>query len=139
MILQGMEIVRIGMLFPFFSLMYILAPHSSLGQTLRKPFIKFICHSASYFTFLCKYFRTQVISSFRLAPCQLPTELIHSCPIPQRRKRGCTKSSELFLKKVRYKYTPRSCLRKDLRTKFLGKISFHCFSVSYVDPRVPAH
>lgn len=43
------------MLFPIFSFAYILAPHSSFGQTMRKPFIKFICHSASYFTFLCKY------------------------------------------------------------------------------------
>lgn len=43
-----------GMLFPIFSFAYILAPHSSFGQTMRKPFIKFICHSASYFTFLCK-------------------------------------------------------------------------------------
>lgn len=54
LILQVLEIVRIGILFPFFSLMYILAPHSELGQTMRKPFIKFICNSASYFTFLCK-------------------------------------------------------------------------------------
>ncbi|XP_046673620.1 transient receptor potential-gamma protein [Homalodisca vitripennis] len=52
MVLQAVEIVRIGMMFPIFSFMYILAPHSSAGQTLRKPFIKFICHSASYFTFL---------------------------------------------------------------------------------------
>ncbi|XP_046395034.1 transient receptor potential-gamma protein-like [Ischnura elegans] len=52
MALQALEIVRIGMLFPFFSVMYVLAPHSRVGQTMRKPFIKFICHSASYFTFL---------------------------------------------------------------------------------------
>lgn len=44
-----------GMLFPLFSIAYIIAPHSTFGQTMRKPFIKFICHSASYFTFLCKY------------------------------------------------------------------------------------
>jgi transient receptor potential cation channel subfamily C protein 4 len=54
MVLQALEIVRIGILFPFFSIGYILAPHSVIGQTMRKPFIKFICHSASYFTFLCK-------------------------------------------------------------------------------------
>ncbi|XP_044748362.1 transient receptor potential-gamma protein isoform X2 [Coccinella septempunctata] len=52
MVLQAFEIVRIGMLFPFFSIAYILAPHSVVGQTMRKPFIKFICHSASYITFL---------------------------------------------------------------------------------------
>ncbi|XP_045125092.1 transient receptor potential-gamma protein-like isoform X16 [Portunus trituberculatus] len=53
MALQALEIVKIGLLFPFFSIIYILAPHTSLGQTMRKPFIKFICHSASYLTFLC--------------------------------------------------------------------------------------
>ncbi|XP_070521171.1 transient receptor potential-gamma protein isoform X6 [Cardiocondyla obscurior] len=52
MFLQALEIVRIGVLFPFFSVGYIIAPHSMVGQTMRKPFIKFICHSASYFTFL---------------------------------------------------------------------------------------
>ncbi|XP_025986814.1 transient receptor potential-gamma protein isoform X2 [Solenopsis invicta] len=52
MFLQALEIVRIGVLFPFFSVAYIIAPHSIIGQTMRKPFIKFICHSASYFTFL---------------------------------------------------------------------------------------
>ncbi|KAG7198402.1 hypothetical protein KM043_005792 [Ampulex compressa] len=52
MFLQALEIVRIGVLFPFLSVAYIIAPHSVVGQTMRKPFIKFICHSASYFTFL---------------------------------------------------------------------------------------
>ncbi|XP_065723734.2 transient receptor potential-gamma protein isoform X2 [Drosophila suzukii] len=52
MALQAVDIIRIGIMFPIFSLAYILAPYSSIGQTMRKPFIKFICHSASYFTFL---------------------------------------------------------------------------------------
>ncbi|XP_030384079.1 transient receptor potential-gamma protein isoform X1 [Scaptodrosophila lebanonensis] len=52
MALQALDIIRIGILFPIFSIAYILAPYSSIGQTMRKPFIKFICHSASYFTFL---------------------------------------------------------------------------------------
>ncbi|XP_022708485.1 transient receptor potential-gamma protein-like [Varroa jacobsoni] len=51
-VLQMMEILRIGLLFPIYSVAYILAPRSELGRTLRKPFIKFICHSASYITFL---------------------------------------------------------------------------------------
>ncbi|XP_013421841.2 transient receptor potential-gamma protein isoform X1 [Lingula anatina] len=42
----------IGMLFPLWSLIYIMVPKSSLGKLLRKPFVKFICHSSSYFTFL---------------------------------------------------------------------------------------
>ena len=54
MVLQALEIIRIGAMFPIFSAVYVLAPHSAVGQTLRKPFIKFLCHAASYFTFLCK-------------------------------------------------------------------------------------
>lgn len=53
---QGFDIFRIGIFFPIFSLFYIIAPGKGFGQTMRKPFIKFICHSASYFSFLCKYF-----------------------------------------------------------------------------------
>ncbi|XP_054744158.1 transient receptor potential-gamma protein [Anastrepha obliqua] len=52
MALQALDIIRIGIMFPIFSFAYILAPYSSIGHTMRKPFIKFICHSASYFTFL---------------------------------------------------------------------------------------
>ncbi|XP_013140592.1 PREDICTED: transient receptor potential-gamma protein-like, partial [Papilio polytes] len=52
MLLQAAEMTRIGAMFPLYSLAYIAAPHSALGRTLRKPFIKFLCHSASYFMFL---------------------------------------------------------------------------------------
>lgn len=56
MLLQAAEMVRIGVMFPLYSLAYIAAPHSAAGRTLRKPFIKFLCHSASYFMFLCMLF-----------------------------------------------------------------------------------
>ncbi|CAH2979148.1 unnamed protein product [Chilo suppressalis] len=52
MLLQAAEMVRIGAMFPLYSLAYVAAPHSAAGRTLRKPFIKFLCHSASYFMFL---------------------------------------------------------------------------------------
>jgi transient receptor potential cation channel subfamily C len=39
-------------MFPIFSLAYILAPNSSMGKFATKPFVKFICHSASYMFFL---------------------------------------------------------------------------------------
>jgi len=52
MILQGLEVCRIGLLFPLFSLCYIFCPWVSISQVMRKPFIKFICNSSSYFTFL---------------------------------------------------------------------------------------
>ncbi|XP_015237647.1 PREDICTED: short transient receptor potential channel 5 [Cyprinodon variegatus] len=42
----------IGLLFPVFSLIYLLAPKSAVGRFIKKPFIKFICHTASYLTFL---------------------------------------------------------------------------------------
>ncbi|XP_033743329.1 LOW QUALITY PROTEIN: transient receptor potential-gamma protein-like [Pecten maximus] len=42
----------IGIMFPFLSVFYLIAPKSGPGKLLRKPFIKFICHSASYLTFL---------------------------------------------------------------------------------------
>ncbi|CAL8377674.1 unnamed protein product, partial [Gadus morhua 'NCC'] len=44
--------VIIGLLFPVFSMIYLLAPKSALGTFIKKPFIKFICHTASYLTFL---------------------------------------------------------------------------------------
>ncbi|KAI4473784.1 hypothetical protein M0802_015941 [Mischocyttarus mexicanus] len=73
MLLQAMEIVRIGLLFPLFSVAYIIAPHSTIGQTMRKPFIKFICHSASYFTFLCTYITLNIF--FSLPPRSLLKEV----------------------------------------------------------------
>ncbi|XP_056417930.1 short transient receptor potential channel 4 isoform X2 [Hyla sarda] len=44
--------VIIGLLFPVFSACYLIAPKSNLGLFIRKPFIKFICHTASHLTFL---------------------------------------------------------------------------------------
>ena len=55
MILQGLEVCRIGLLFPVFSVCYIICPWVSFSHTMRKPFIKFICNSSSYFTFLCEW------------------------------------------------------------------------------------
>ncbi|XP_040179804.1 short transient receptor potential channel 5 [Rana temporaria] len=44
--------ITIGLLFPVLSLAYLIAPKSRLGLFIKKPFIKFICHTASYLTFL---------------------------------------------------------------------------------------
>merc|ERR1719319_794134 len=52
MVLQGLEVCRIGLLFPLYSCSYVAAPAAPFSQVLRKPFIKFICNSASYFFFL---------------------------------------------------------------------------------------
>jgi len=45
-------VICIGIMFPVYSIAYLLAPNSQLGSYIKKPFIKFICHSASYMTFL---------------------------------------------------------------------------------------
>ncbi|XP_017273722.1 short transient receptor potential channel 4 [Kryptolebias marmoratus] len=44
--------VFIGLLYPMFALCYLIAPKSRYGLFIRKPFIKFICHTTSYLTFL---------------------------------------------------------------------------------------
>ncbi|NXV45267.1 TRPC5 protein, partial [Uria aalge] len=44
--------VTIGLLFPVLSMAYLIAPKSRLGLFIKKPFIKFICHTGSYLTFL---------------------------------------------------------------------------------------
>ncbi|XP_026168571.1 short transient receptor potential channel 4b [Mastacembelus armatus] len=44
--------IFIGLLFPLLSIFYLISPKSCFGLFIRKPFIKFICHTASYLTFL---------------------------------------------------------------------------------------
>ncbi|MGH0145634.1 UNVERIFIED_CONTAM: hypothetical protein FKN15_006212 [Acipenser sinensis] len=44
--------VFIGLMFPVFCVCYLIVPKSPFGLFIRKPFIKFICHTASYLTFL---------------------------------------------------------------------------------------
>jgi len=47
-------ILALATLFPFLSIIYILFPASKCGQILNQPFIKFVCHSASYIIFLSR-------------------------------------------------------------------------------------
>ncbi|XP_028027791.1 transient receptor potential-gamma protein-like [Bombyx mandarina] len=82
MLLQAAEMVRIGAMFPLYSLAYIAAPHSAVGRTLRKPFIKFLCHSASYFMFLFLL----ILASQRIetAPGGLLWDVSHDEPLSRR-------------------------------------------------------
>uniref|UniRef100_A0A3Q2DW77 Transient receptor potential cation channel subfamily C member 4 n=1 Tax=Cyprinodon variegatus TaxID=28743 RepID=A0A3Q2DW77_CYPVA len=48
--------IFIGFLFPLFSIFYLIFPKSRYGKFIRKPFIKFICHTSSYLTFLILLF-----------------------------------------------------------------------------------
>ncbi|XP_068231132.1 transient receptor potential protein-like [Palaemon carinicauda] len=59
---QLMEVVKIGCLFPMYCSAFLMAPNSKLGSGLKKPFIKFIVHSASY----CFFLTLLVIVSLRV-------------------------------------------------------------------------
>ncbi|XP_076339778.1 transient-receptor-potential-like protein isoform X2 [Tachypleus tridentatus] len=49
---QLWKIINIGVLFPFYAMMYMLMPSSGTAKLMRKPFVKFIIHSFSYLFFL---------------------------------------------------------------------------------------
>lgn len=49
---QMMQVGQMGALFPVYSTVYMMAPTSKMGLFMKKPFVKFICHSASYACFL---------------------------------------------------------------------------------------
>ena len=51
--LQVLLILTVFVSFPLLSIIYILVPKSRFAKFIRKPFIKFLCHSASYCFFLC--------------------------------------------------------------------------------------
>ncbi|XP_031825417.2 transient receptor potential isoform X1 [Nomia melanderi] len=52
MIGQFIEIGKLGAMFPVYSTIYMISPTSPMGQFMKKPFVKFICHSSSYAFFL---------------------------------------------------------------------------------------
>ncbi|XP_029663485.1 transient receptor potential protein isoform X2 [Formica exsecta] len=52
MIAQLLEVGKLGAMFPVYSTIYMIAPTSQMGLFMKKPFVKFICHSASYAFFL---------------------------------------------------------------------------------------
>lgn len=52
---QLFQVLRLGMMFPVYCTVYMIAPNSKMGLFMKKPFVKFICHSASYIFFLCEF------------------------------------------------------------------------------------
>ncbi|KAJ6222598.1 hypothetical protein RDWZM_001143 [Blomia tropicalis] len=87
-VFQTLQLIGIGLSFPILSLGYILFPSSSLGKFIKKPFIKFICHSASYVTFLVL---------LMLASQRIENDIFGSSPLPNVEanlsKRGALPSS----------------------------------------------
>lgn len=49
-----MDVAQLGAMFPIYCMHYMLNPDGDKGKFLKKPFVKFICHSSSYVTFLSK-------------------------------------------------------------------------------------
>lgn len=49
---QLIQVAQLGCMFPVYSTIYMIAPTSEKGMFMKKPFVKFICHSTSYATFL---------------------------------------------------------------------------------------
>ncbi|XP_067413285.1 short transient receptor potential channel 1 isoform X2 [Emydura macquarii macquarii] len=47
-----LTVLTVGIFWPVLSLCYLLAPKSRVGHIIHTPFMKFIIHGASYFTFL---------------------------------------------------------------------------------------
>ncbi|XP_062242538.1 short transient receptor potential channel 4-like isoform X2 [Platichthys flesus] len=68
--------IFIGLLFPLLSLFYLISPKSFYGLFIRRPFIKFICHTASYLTFLFLLFLASQHISYSQKDCQGPPPTI---------------------------------------------------------------
>ncbi|XP_045520562.1 transient-receptor-potential-like protein isoform X3 [Pieris brassicae] len=45
-------IMRVALLFPYYCLLYMVAPNCETGKLMRKPFMKFLIHASSYLFFL---------------------------------------------------------------------------------------
>lgn len=52
MVGQIFQVAKLASMFPFYCSVYMMAPNSELGKFMKKPFVKFITHSASYAFFL---------------------------------------------------------------------------------------
>ncbi|XP_006637772.1 short transient receptor potential channel 1 [Lepisosteus oculatus] len=50
--LKILTVLTVAVLWPILSVCYLLVPRSRVGQVIHTPFMKFIIHMASYFTFL---------------------------------------------------------------------------------------
>jgi len=58
------QISCIALLFPFYCMLYIIAPNSHTGKLMRKPLLKFLIHASSYLFFLCKYSQMKCLFDF---------------------------------------------------------------------------
>lgn len=47
-----MDVSLVAFLFPFYCVLYMVAPNTNTGKLMRKPFMKFLIHASSYLFFL---------------------------------------------------------------------------------------
>lgn len=59
-IAKAMVCAKVAALFPFYCMMYMIAPTLETSKIIRKPFMKFLIHASSYLFFLCKYLARRV-------------------------------------------------------------------------------
>lgn len=60
---QMLQVAKLGAMFPIYSTIYMLAPNTEMGQFMKKPFVKFICHSSSYAFFLRELLKVKFIDN----------------------------------------------------------------------------
>jgi len=58
------HISYIALMFPFYCMLYIIAPNSPTGKLMRKPLFKFLMHASSYLFFLRKYSQMNCLFDF---------------------------------------------------------------------------
>lgn len=51
---QIIQLIKLSTMFPVYCMAFMIAPKCKMGLFVRKPFVKFICHSSSYVFFLSK-------------------------------------------------------------------------------------
>jgi transient receptor potential cation channel subfamily C member 4 len=55
MVGQCFQVAQLAASFPMYCSIYMMAPNSERGKFMKKPFVKFITHSASYAFFLSEF------------------------------------------------------------------------------------
>nr|CAD7264599.1 unnamed protein product [Timema shepardi] len=52
MLQKCLDVSQVALLFPFYCMLYMVAPNTATGKLMRKPFMKFLIHASSYLFFL---------------------------------------------------------------------------------------
>lgn len=55
-----MILIKVAAMFPFYCLIYMMAPNCKFGVIMKKPFMKFLIHASSYLFFLCEYYNLTI-------------------------------------------------------------------------------